>query len=64
VDDFPDHALIHYNLACYECQLGNLGDAKALLQRAFALDDSLSRNAIDDEDLKPLWDSMSAPWPG
>jgi tetratricopeptide (TPR) repeat protein len=64
VDDFSKHALIQYNLACYECQMGNLDEAKTLLQRAFALDDSLSKTALDDTDLKPLWDSMSAPWPG
>jgi predicted Zn-dependent protease len=30
----PEEALIHYNLACYECQLGNMAHAKERLSRA------------------------------
>ena len=26
---FPTEAVIPYNLACYECQLGNVGSAKS-----------------------------------
>jgi len=37
LDQFPDDALMRYNLACYECQLGNLGEAKRWLETAFKL---------------------------
>src|SRR5271155_3948090 len=37
MDNFPDYALMRYNLACYECQLGNLEAACACLREAFAL---------------------------
>ncbi len=60
VDRFPDHALIRYNLACYECQLGRLPQAKAWLEKAFALGDptQLKLTALDDADLEPLWASI------
>jgi hypothetical protein len=32
---FNDDATIRYNLACYECQLGRLDQARAWLERAF-----------------------------
>lgn len=50
--------IIHYNLACYECQLGQIEVAKARLQHAFKLDQRFRLLALDDEDLKPLWDSI------
>lgn len=54
---FPKAATIHYDLACYACQLGNLARAKRLLGKAFKLDKSsrLRALALDDPDLKPLW---------
>lgn len=47
----PDVAVFHYNLACYECQLGNLDEAKSRLKRAFELEPSFKLKALDDEDL-------------
>lgn len=55
----PQVALLHFNLACYECQLGNLEKAKQRLERAFKLAPSCRLEALHDEDLKPLWDSNS-----
>ncbi len=54
---FPGEWLIAYNLACYACQLGQLDDARHLLQRAFSLGDAkqLKLMALDDEDLASLW---------
>jgi hypothetical protein len=40
VDRFPEEAIIRYNLACYECQLGRLTDAKEWLRKAFDLGNS------------------------
>jgi predicted Zn-dependent protease len=58
---FPDDITIRYNLACYECVLGNIPGAKKQLAEAFNL--ALKENCYDewkkqmmaDEDLKPLW---------
>ena len=50
----------HYNLACYECQLGELEVAKARLQHAFKLEAKCRLMALDDDDLAPLWDSLGA----
>jgi len=57
VERFPAEATMRYNLACYECQLGNLVEARKWLERAFTLDDSddFKRAALDDPDLDPLW---------
>jgi len=40
VDKFPASATMRYNLACYECQLGRLEQAKEWLKKAFALGDA------------------------
>lgn len=53
---FPSEVLIAYNLACYECQLGNLPQARDLLREAFKLGDAaqLKRMSLRDPDLEPL----------
>jgi Flp pilus assembly protein TadD len=53
---FPSEVLIAYNLACYECQLGNLPQARDLLRVAFKLGDAaqLKRMSLRDPDLAPL----------
>ena len=58
VERQPEIAVFHYNLACYECQLGDVEVAKARLQHAFKLDSNYRLLALDDEDLKPLWESL------
>lgn len=55
----PNVAIFHYNLACYICQLGELKKAKVCLHRAFKLDPGLRVMALDDDDLKPLWDEIA-----
>ncbi len=59
IERMPKFAILHYSLACYECQLGELEKAKATLERAFKLDPSMRAKALDDEDLKPLWDEIA-----
>lgn len=44
----------HYNLACYECALGNLDIARAHLDKSFELDKKFREFAKTDPDLKPL----------
>jgi tetratricopeptide (TPR) repeat protein len=57
VDKFPLCDTIRYNLACYECQLGRLEQARAWLDKAFALGNvkTLKSVALEDPDLAPLW---------
>lgn len=58
VEHHPEAAIFHYNLACYECQLGELEVAKARLRHAIMLDGNFRSLALEDEDLKPLWSSL------
>ena len=55
---FPKEAAIPYNLACYFCQLGEIVKAKRCLKQAFEIDLKWRMAALEDEDLKPLWDSL------
>jgi tetratricopeptide (TPR) repeat protein len=56
VERQPNVAIFHYNLACYECQLGNLDVAKSRLKRALELGPRYRKMALEDEDLKALWE--------
>lgn len=51
--------LFHYNLACYEAQLGNLISAHEWLKASIAMDNSFRELAREDVDLAPLWISFS-----
>jgi len=59
VERLPKEPIIHYNLACYECQRGELEVAKARLAHAFKLAPKCRLMALDDDDLAPLWDSLA-----
>src|SRR5262249_16021717 len=50
---------IHYNLAYYECQLGNLSAAKEHLVRATKTGVKFRTMALDDTDLEPLWSEIA-----
>jgi Flp pilus assembly protein TadD len=58
---FPTEPLIAYNLACYECQLGNLSQARVWLREAFKLGDSrqLKITSLQDPDLAPMREEIS-----
>jgi tetratricopeptide (TPR) repeat protein len=57
---FPKVWTIPYNLACYCAQLGRLEECKEWFKKAIVMDEkTVQRMALDDPDLKPLWDSMS-----
>jgi Flp pilus assembly protein TadD len=58
---FPKEPLIAYNLACYDCQLGNNTEAEKWLRTAFNLGDAeqLKMMALRDPDLKPLWSEIA-----
>lgn len=44
----------HYNLACYECVLGNLDLARLHLEKSIAIDKKFREFARTDRDLDPL----------
>ena len=48
--------MIAFNLACYASVRGRLEEAKRRIRGAIALNKDIRELAIDDEDLKPLWD--------
>lgn len=52
--------LIPYNLACYLCQMGKPDIAKDVIRHAFELEPKMRLQALDDEDLKPLWEEIAA----
>lgn len=57
VDKFPISATMRCNLACYECRLGRLEQAKMWLEKAFELGDAkqMKLAALDDPGLGLLW---------
>jgi tetratricopeptide (TPR) repeat protein len=59
-DKFPKNLTVPYNLACYCSQLNRLDEARDWFKKAMAINEqAVKKMAIDDPDLKPLWDSMS-----
>jgi hypothetical protein len=58
---FPKEMLIPYNLACYQCQLGDLEEVRSHLR--VALKGGERRQwlalALDDPDLKPIRDDLT-----
>jgi predicted Zn-dependent protease len=60
VDKFSEDPVMRYNLACYECQLGRVEQAKNWLESAFKLGNpqEMKLMALDDPDLEPLWQQM------
>jgi Flp pilus assembly protein TadD len=52
----PRVAMIAFNLACYASVMGRMVEAKEGLRCAIKLDKDIRALALDDEDLKPLWD--------
>src|ERR1035438_3361521 len=54
---FPGDWLIPYNLACYDCQLGNLKEAMVWLEKAIELagEKDIRLKALEDPNLEALW---------
>ena len=52
----PKVAMIAFNLACYACVAGRMEEAKERLRHAIEFDKEARKLALEDEDLKPLWD--------
>ena len=47
--------IYHYNLACFEAQLGNIAHAKEYLAAAFRRNEKFKQTALEDPDLISLW---------
>ena len=52
-------AILHYNLACYACQLGDIEEAKSRLSTACKMDPQFKATALDDPDLEAMWHEIS-----
>ncbi|MFZ9920626.1 MAG: tetratricopeptide repeat protein [Terrimicrobiaceae bacterium] len=62
LEKFPEEALIHYHLACCECQLGNLPSAREHLMESKKRCRICRVLALTDEgELQPIWTDYSAP---
>jgi predicted Zn-dependent protease len=62
LDQFPEEAIVHYHLACCECQLGNLPSAREHLMESKKRCRICRVLALTDEgDLQPIWTDYSAP---
>ena len=59
-DKFPKEPIIPFNLSCYACQLQQLDTARDWLKRAVAVGgkEKIKQMALQDSDLKPLWDEI------
>ncbi len=56
---FPGRYLFSYNLACYCSQLGEFVQAERWLRQAARLDKAtVKKMALEDPDLKPLWQKL------
>jgi Flp pilus assembly protein TadD len=47
--------IIHYNLACYEAQLGDPRTARQCIKVACQMNKAMKKNAVIDPDLRGLW---------
>lgn len=56
---FPKNPYIPYNLACYQCQLGNRADARDWLDKAIEIGgERIRETALHDPDLRDLKDDI------
>jgi len=54
IERYPEHATMHYHLACAQALAGREDDALAHLQRAVELRPGIAESARDDPDLASL----------
>jgi tetratricopeptide (TPR) repeat protein len=47
--------ILHYNLACYEAQLGDMKTARQCINVAIQMNEAMRKNAKSDPDLQELW---------
>jgi len=54
--EHPQEAIIHFNLGCYACQMGEMEEARQRVWRSIQLRGELRELARHDPDLQPLRD--------
>ena len=59
VERFPSEPIIHFNLACYEAQLGRLDLARSRLAEAVRLEPACRQMALAEPDLAALHDELA-----
>ena len=61
-DKFPREPTVAYNLSCYACQMRQLDQARAWIQRALEAGDKqkIKQMALEDPDLEALWHEIRA----
>jgi predicted Zn-dependent protease len=57
-ESLPQKAVYWYDLACCQCRLGEVGQAKQSIIECFNRDANLRHQALDDPDLAALWESL------
>jgi predicted Zn-dependent protease len=57
-ETLKDNAVYHYNMACYEAQLGHVKKAKQYLSTCFKMEKKFKAEALEDPDLEPVWTSI------
>jgi tetratricopeptide (TPR) repeat protein len=55
LENHENAAVLHFNLACFDCQLGDVEGAKASLKSCFELDRGMRLKALNEPDLEPIW---------
>lgn len=53
-------AVLHYNLGCYYCLLGELDEARLRLKTAFRMHPPFESEALLDRDLEALWSELKS----
>jgi tetratricopeptide (TPR) repeat protein len=53
-----DSAVLHYNLGCYHCLLGEFNEARTRLQTAFKMHPPFQAAALEDRDLERMWNEL------
>ena len=52
-------AVLHYNLGCYHCLLGEMDKARESVRRACRANADFKKAALDDPDLKAIWGDVA-----
>ena len=55
----PEDGCIHFDLACYACQMGEIDEAMRRISNAIHFDFSYKQRALCDVDLEALWGSIT-----
>ena len=53
-----EDAMIRYNLACYACKLGSLGECLDFLKEAAKRDERYKQMAMEDQDLEGVREAL------